>query len=86
MYPGGNDPFVRKCRPTKHSIGAIGCIQDAALAPPWQGFCVPNGGRGSMVARRGRGFSAATSIAAGFGEVLHSCRAMQQQSAAVGLR
>ena len=33
-----------------------------------------------MVARRGRGFSAATSIAAGFGEVLHSCRAMQQQS------
>jgi hypothetical protein len=50
----------------------------------WQEFCVPNGGRGPMVARRGRGFSAATSIAAGFGEVLHSCRAMQQQSAAVG--
>ena len=33
-----------------------------------------------MVARRGLDFSAATSIAAGFGEVLHSCRAMQQQS------
>jgi len=30
-------------------------------------------------------FSAATSIAAGFGEVLHSCRAMQQQSSAVGV-
>jgi len=38
-----------------------------------------------MVARRGRDFSAPTSIAAGFGEVLHSCRAMQQQSLAVEL-
>ena len=38
-----------------------------------------------MVARRGLDFSAATSIAVGFGEVLHSCRAMQQQSSAVRL-
>jgi hypothetical protein len=38
-----------------------------------------------MVARMGRGFSAATSIAVGFGEVLHSYRAMQQQSSAVGV-
>ena len=30
-------------------------------------------------------FSAATSIAAGFGAVLHSCRAMQPQSAALDL-
>jgi len=63
-----------------------GCIQDAALAPARQGFCVPNAGRGSMVARRGLDFSAAGSTAAGFGEVLHSHRAIQQQSSAVGLR
>jgi len=37
-----------------------------------------------MVARSGRDFSAPGSIAAGFGEVLHSFRAMQQQSSAVG--
>ncbi|MBT7876884.1 MAG: hypothetical protein HN738_02250 [Gammaproteobacteria bacterium] len=61
------------------------CIQDAALAPPWQGFCVTNGERSRWLPRRGLDFSAATSIAAGFGEVLHSCRAMQQQSSAVGL-
>ena len=60
------------------------CIQDAALRPARQGFCVPNAGRGSMVARRGLDFSAPGSIAAGFGAVLHSCRAMQQQSSAVG--
>jgi hypothetical protein len=34
---------------------------------------------------RGLDFSAPGSIAAGFGEVLHSYRAMQQQSSAVGL-
>ena len=62
------------------------CIQDAALRPARQGFCVPNAGRGSMVARRGLDFSAAGSIAAGFGAVLHSCRAIRQQSSAVGLR
>ena len=61
------------------------CIQDAALRPARQGFCVPNAGRGAMVARRGLDFSAATSIAAGFGAVLHSCRAMQPQSAALDL-
>jgi hypothetical protein len=61
------------------------CIQDAALRPPRQGFCVPDGGRGSMVARRGLDFSDPGSIATGFGEVLHSCRAMQQKSSAVGL-
>ena len=68
-----------------HRDEALACIQDAALAPPRQGFVVTNAGRGSMVARRGLDFSAATSIAAGFGEVLHSCRAMQQQSLAVEL-
>ena len=36
--------------------------------------------------RRGRGFNDPGSIPAGFGEVLHSYRAMQQQSSAVGLR
>ena len=38
-----------------------------------------------MVARRGLDFSAPGSIAVGFGEVLHSYRAMQQQSSAVGV-
>ena len=38
-----------------------------------------------MVAKKGLDFSAPGSIAAGFGEVLHSYQAMQQQSLAVGL-
>ena len=35
--------------------------------------------------KRGRGFSDPGSIAAGFGEVLHSCRTIRRQSSAVGL-
>ena len=36
-----------------------------------------------MVASKGLDFSDPGSIAAGFGEVLHSCRAIRRQSAAV---
>ena len=45
----------------------------------------PMAGRVDGCKVRGLDFSAATSIAAGFGEVLRSYRAMQQQSSAVGL-
>ncbi len=38
-----------------------------------------------MITSRGWGFSDPASIAAGFGEVLHSHRAMQQPSAALDL-
>jgi hypothetical protein len=32
------------------------CIQDAALAPARQGFCVPDGGWGRWLPRKGAGF------------------------------
>ena len=91
--PGNGASFARRFSSDAHHVAIL--ARNANYLRLHPGCCAQASAAGIRCAEwregvdgcpgRGLDFSAPGSTAAGFGEVLHSCRAIRQQSSAVGL-